>query len=532
MPSMYKWQESHALYVAPGAQLGRLSIKDDDRPRGIAIHAGSGSGKSAMIGGVVCLQDLCRGIPQLVLDPQGPVIDHLLLRILHLPRREARRHLARILYVDMSGRGDQIVPFPLLYRLGGENLRDVADRFLETLRKINPQLESAAIQGFNSILHVGRPTLMILAALRRPITDALSLLRQPELHGTWLDQAVAADSTATPAVAFFRDEYMPMRPPDRLALARSFMVKLEPFELDPGLSAMFATSAPGIDLAEVADKRLTVLLDFRDETNAERRRFKMRWVFEWFQAYVRRRGTGEKLGFGFVIDELAELTNQAAAEHDPLAKDLDELVNILARNRGLYLTLAHQEMFQLPASTQKTLLTCGTQILGTTADIESAKYLAEQFFSLDPYRIKRMENVWGSDQFGPQILEERQVDLPLEEQIRLGAQVLLDLQPFELLVKVRSNRHLTRISTRSLLGELWPSDYQEELATLRIGLQKQMPAETASHAVQNVLPQSDSPIDILSGSQPYETVTTCDQVESDYWDTGALPPPGISAPGS
>ncbi|MBK7782863.1 MAG: hypothetical protein IPJ58_19200 [Ardenticatenia bacterium] len=182
-----------ALPAAKRQPASRLSIHDVDRPRGIAIHAGSGSGKSVLIGRVACLQDLGRGIPQLVLDPQGPLIDNLLIGLLQLPVREMRKLLSRVIYIDMSGQGDRVVPFPILYKSDGESLRDVADRFLEALRKIDPQLQSASIQGYNSLVHIGRPTLMIVAALGRPITDALPLLRQPEAHESWLSQAVAQD---------------------------------------------------------------------------------------------------------------------------------------------------------------------------------------------------------------------------------------------------------------------------------------------------------------------------------------------------
>lgn len=523
-------RQSHdaaGLVVSPSILEGRLAISDDDRPRGIAIHAGSGSGKSALIGGVVCFQDLFRGIPQLVLDPQGPLIDNLLLRLLQLPKRDARRLLARVIYVDMSGRGDRVVTFPLLFQLEGESLRDVADRFLEALRKIDPQLQSASIQGYNSLVHIGRPTLMIVAALGRPITDALPLLRQPEAHESWLSQAVAQDPSVTPAVDFFRFEYMSLRPAERLALSRSFMVKLEPFELDPVLASMFATTAPGLDLEEIARKRMTVLLDFRGETNVERRRFKTRWVYEWFLAYVRRRLTGSLRGFGFVIDELTELTNQAALEHDLFGQDLDELINVLARGRSIYLTLAHQEMFQLPPATQKTLLTCGTQILGTTADIGAAKYLAEQFVDLDPHRVKRLENVWGHDEFGPMILEERQVDFPIEEQILLGAQDLMDLVPFQFLVKKRNDPTLTRISARSLVGDLWVSDHLETLAALRSMLAATSGLPRPASASAKTSPTGHRPVDILKGTQPYGTNDNTEQVEPDFWDTGCPSPPGI-----
>lgn len=177
------------LYLPRSVLRGRLTIPDADRVRGIAIRAGSGSGKSVFLGRVLCFQSLLRFVPQVVLDPHGPLVDNILLAVGMLPLEVRQRLWPRVKLIDMSGKGPHVVSFPLLYRLQGEGLRDVADRVLETFRKLDPHLQGASIQGWNALVSIGRPVLMVLAALDEPISEAESLLRQPDIWEERLNEA-------------------------------------------------------------------------------------------------------------------------------------------------------------------------------------------------------------------------------------------------------------------------------------------------------------------------------------------------------
>lgn len=446
-----------------------LIIPDADRLRGIAIHAGSGSGKSAMLGKSLCLQDFLRGLPQVVFDPHGPLIDNFLLSIACLPKGVRRVLWPRVKYVDLSGKGTYVTPFPLLYRHPDESLRDAADRFLEALRKVNPQLARAPILGYPAIVRVGRPVLMILAALSEPVTSAESLLLQPEAWQERIRLAALEHPELEAAGAYLSGEYQALKAAERQSLTRSFLVEIAPFALDPTMRDMFAQQeASRIDLAEVEAKRQIVLLDARHETNTFRRAFKTRWVYEWFLSYIKARGTAYALPIGLVIDELTELTNQISLDVDLFGLDLDELINVFSRNYGIWTTLAHQEMFQLSPTVQQSLLTMGTQVFGVTADFESAKRTAEQFFSISPYSVKRVENVWGSSGYGSTVVEEREAYMPLDEQVLLGAQRLMALQPFEFLVKQKGNPRFHRVSVRDVVQATpWPSDHAPELTYIR-----------------------------------------------------------------
>lgn len=491
----------------------QLVIRDAARPRGVGIHAGSGSGKSAMLGKSLCLQDFLRGLPQVVFDPHGPLIDNFLLSVDALPPEAQRVLWPRVRYVDLSGKGERVTTFPLLYRLADESLRDAADRFLEALRKVNPQLARAPILGFPAIVRVGRPVLMILAALGEPITAAEQLLQYPEAWEARIEAAIRIHPELAAAAAYLGGEYRTLKPAERQSLTRSFLVEIAPFALDPTMRDMFSHSVGSIDLSEVEAQRQVVLIDARRETNTFRRAFKTRWVYEWFLSYIKARGTTYTLPIGLVIDELTELTNQVSVDVDLYARDLDELINVYARNYGVWLTLAHQEMFQLSPDVQRSLLTMGTQVFGVTADFEAAQRTAQQFFAIDPYHVKRVENVWGSDGYGSTVVEERDAYMSVDEQVLLAAQRLMALQPFEFLVKRKDSPRLVKASLRALLSTPWPSDHVEELAAIRQRLEQGSGIpRSALHAAK-----SESP----TGPGPHDTL------EEDTYDThtGSLTPP-------
>ena len=84
---------------------------------------------------------------------------------------------------------------------------------------------------------------------------------------------------------------------------------------------------------------------------------------------------------------------------DQFAADLDEMINQIARNYSLYLTLATQELYQFSERLQKTLLSM-TLIQGRTSDPDAAEMLTRRLDRYDPYLVKKYENVWMSDLFG------------------------------------------------------------------------------------------------------------------------------------
>jgi hypothetical protein len=176
------------------------------------------------------------------------------------------------------GSREYVCPFPLYYKLGNEqSLLEISERYLELILKSNPCLLTAQVLGWPPLHDVGAHTGMLLSALDLQITSAQDLLRHPEEWERRFTEAVERHPEAAPAVAYFRDEYMPMPPSERRRLTNLFFEKFFTFNLDPQLKALFGSSTPGINWNEVAAKNQTVLLDFR-HIRGENRRFKLLWV--------------------------------------------------------------------------------------------------------------------------------------------------------------------------------------------------------------------------------------------------------------
>jgi hypothetical protein len=161
---------------------------------GIYLLAGRGTGKSRMLGRKIAMQDFHAGFPQVIFDPIGATIDNFLDKVtwfLHdHPQLRPDPVWERIVYVDMSGNVGAITPFPLYYRLGTErSLLEIAERYLQTIIKSNPDLFHAQVLGWPPLRRIGVYTAMVLAALGYQITEAENLLRHPEQWESHFNQA-------------------------------------------------------------------------------------------------------------------------------------------------------------------------------------------------------------------------------------------------------------------------------------------------------------------------------------------------------
>jgi hypothetical protein len=421
------------------------SLPLNARAMGIYILGARGSGKSRLSGRVLAWQDYRAEIPLVVIDPLGGTIDNFLdklfrfLQYIH-PAKHAH-YWSRVRYVDMSGKDGVITPFPLYYTLGNErSLREVAERYLQVILKSNPSLLNAQVQGWPPLHRIGVQTGMILAALGYQITEAADLLRHPEQWQSRFREAEQRYPEVAPAVAFFRDEYMPMREPDRRRLSNTFMDKIFPFSLDPHLKATFGSTTPGIDWREVEREKQTVLIDFRSELDPEMRRFKLLWVFASLYEHIKFRGRSHR-PLAVLIDEISALTQKIMSGDNPLAAELDEFINQYMRGHNVWLTCIHQELHQIDEHLRNTLLSLGTYIIGGTSSMDAARLLADALFLRDPSHVKHWRKVWmgGGSLHGrplaPYVVDLEPVFMPLEEQKELFAQRVKRLGLFQFLVR-------------------------------------------------------------------------------------------------
>jgi hypothetical protein len=332
---------------APDASPPVLSLSPSARLMALYVLAASRSGKSRFLGRGLVWSDFYYEIPQIVIDVTGiGTIDNFLDKLItrmqqYVSKSQDKRVLRRIKYVNMAS-PDYIVPFPLLYQTGHErSLLHITERFVNVIRMSHPALLRAEVQGFPPLHYIAVHTHIVLSALGLPITHAEHLLRHPEewqRNGTFAE-AIRRNSQAAPSVAFFQEEFIPARPAERRRLLNPYFEKIFTFNLDVNLRCQFGALKPGIDWEEVEEEGLTVLLDFRDETDENMRRFKLLWVFSSLYEFIKRRGRRET-PLAVTIDEFSAMAYKVTDGTNPLAVMFDEFIQQYLRGQNIWLTIA------------------------------------------------------------------------------------------------------------------------------------------------------------------------------------------------
>src|SRR5207253_97084 len=137
-----------------------------------------------------------------------------------------------------------VVPFPLYYQLGNESLYSVSQRFPDVVRRVDPALLQASIQGFNSLWKVATYTGMVIAALGCQITEGEHLLSYTDEWLPAIQRATYRNPDLAPSLEFFR-EYARLTPAMRTSRTQSLLTKIAPFSLDPTLRALHGSFVPG-----------------------------------------------------------------------------------------------------------------------------------------------------------------------------------------------------------------------------------------------------------------------------------------------
>ncbi|MDO9546166.1 MAG: hypothetical protein Q7J07_05395, partial [Pelolinea sp.] len=370
------------------------------------------------------------------------------------------------------GKGGSVIPFPLFYRFGNESVYEVSQRYLDVVRKIDPYLQTASIEGWNPLWRIGTYAGMILAAMGYQISEAEQLISNPLLWEARMKQAINTYPDICPAVNYLLN-LTKEKEGIRSRKSESFFNKISIFALDSSMKAMFGASQAGIDWNRVVSEKITVLLDFRGEHDVERRRFKMVWAFNYLLEFVKHRGAGRHQPIGLIIDELTSLFSVQALASDLFGSELDELINVLARNYRLWLTIAHQEKFQLTDNIFLSLMTMGTQILGVTTDPMAANFLSELFFEYEAYKVKKYIPTYGSVNGVPQIIDYTTDEFTIEEQTLMRSYFFRNQRAFHFLVRPAPGEgniqsKLREMSIARLDEGIYPHPYYVPLARQKL----------------------------------------------------------------
>ena len=144
-----------APVVLPAEFLQRFpairALPDAGRGMGLFVLGTRGAGKSRLLGRLVAYQDLLRGVPLVVVDPIGGLIDNLLDKLTYLPAELQERLWPRLRYVNMNGADGRVLPWPIYPQHGPGDGYEASQRFVDVLRRADPELATASIQGLNRL---------------------------------------------------------------------------------------------------------------------------------------------------------------------------------------------------------------------------------------------------------------------------------------------------------------------------------------------------------------------------------------------
>jgi hypothetical protein len=389
---------------------------------GTFMVSGKGTGKSRCVTRSVVWKRFLRGIGQVYIDPVGAgvlnFVDKLLRFSTRLPKSKQQELWQRFRVFRFSG--DYLPGFPLYFRLGHESLYEVAQRFLEVIRRLDPHLQTASVEGWNPLYTTGTNVGMVLTSLGLPITEGEDLLLHPRQWRSRLQQAVQQDPEVAPVVRFFYD-YMEWDARTRARHIASFMNKIRVFTLDPTMRAIFAAEELSFHLPEVREKGLSVFLDTSGIDDTQRKQFINMWLFQLVLNNIKHEGVGRREPWAFYVDELADVVNGTAGG-DLLAADIQELADKWARNASvMYFFMSQHLHAQFSDTLVKTLLSSGNLVIGNISDMgDDARALVTHLFPYQANRVKHWQPVYSG--IPPRVIDYTPVFFSPQEQAQIAAQ--------------------------------------------------------------------------------------------------------------
>jgi hypothetical protein len=430
-------------YLSPAQAQNFLFLTDAGFKTPVGLLGSPGSGKSRLIGGIIAPQLLLRGKPLVIIDPTGGAIDALLGKIASWPPALRQHIWPRLLYDD-AGATDFVVPKQIYYRASPtDSLYEIANRLPALIDRMDPDLRTASIEGFNALYECGIYAGQVAAALGRQLDFVADLLTQPEAYLPQVRHVAHQYPELRRAVGYLQKLANLKQTSQREKKTASFFTKLTPFLADPAMLATFSASKRTIDYLEAIPQRKIVLHDLRDERDPDRRKLKMLWIFrELIDAITVRGMAGRGQEFYLLIDEFAEMvSHRTTAGTSLLAQDLEHLTTRLARNYGVNVLLSCQSLAQLDEDLQSVMLQLGTLIVGRLSHPDDAVLLARQFRRYDPTLVRKYVPVWRSVSTGirgisaPSVVDYTTVEYSVQEQHQLLADKLLSLPRFEFICR-------------------------------------------------------------------------------------------------
>ncbi|WP_051451485.1 type IV secretory system conjugative DNA transfer family protein [Actinospica robiniae] len=334
-----------------------VALNVADARHHLHVLGATGSGKSTLLVDLL-LQDIAAGLGAVVIDPQGDMIADILDR---LPASA----LTRPLY--LFDPCDSATPVPRLNILDGPGADLAVDHLVSIFKRVysaywGPRSDDLVRASALTLLTAKAskpslpvPTLGSIPAIlssdqeRRRYTDALDRAAKPVLRGFW-------------------DWYTGLSEPARAQITAPLMNKLRAFLMRDYPAGIVASGATNIDLNAVLDGGLLLARLPKGVLGEETTRLlgSLLLATTW-QAATTRSVSAHRRDAAVYVDEAHEFLNLAVGVETMLAQ---------ARALRVGLTLAHQNLGQLPAEMNHAVSANARSKIYFNASPEDARHLA------------------------------------------------------------------------------------------------------------------------------------------------------------
>jgi hypothetical protein len=388
-PDIFDWFSEQRISgipigKTPGA-FGVVKLPDAGRTLGTRVVGEAGSGKSVLLS-AIAFGDFIRGIPVVLWDHNGGMIDAFFAQVLGHPDKEVLQE--RIRFVEF-GNPEFAYGMPFYYNAGGDDPFTMSQRLVDLLMKLYPELSNAPVLGEASVIQLGTMVGTILSAIaddqgnRWQVTEAPDLLLNFN-SPRWAKIRHDLGDKIAPAEKFLTETFSKLTPAERRTRSWSFESRIWSYLNSPSLKATVGQGKPTIDWGETVRKQLAVVFDFRNLSSQQPLEQLSLLTFDYFLTFLKKRGIGATDPISLVIDELPTLL-----EFQSLEPDVRSLATRFRAFR-LWPTIGHQALYQLSPKLREAAWSFRNQIIGQQANIADADEVVDNLTPIVDEKERRL----------------------------------------------------------------------------------------------------------------------------------------------
>ncbi len=345
-----------------GRYLEQVGVDREDRLTHFHVVGASGVGKSKFLEYLIS-QDLYWSFHGKggfgLIDPHGDLLHSFLIGLTALSHGiESAWPESNIVHIDPTDR-ERTVCFNPLELSEGVEASQQARELVVAFKKIYGDAWG------NRLEAMLRNALIVLIENNLALTELPLVLKNPAVR-----ERLLRNVKNETCHEYFEDEYNKWSERTRLEWMQSTTNKIDDFLSDTRMRQIFSSTKSSFDLQQIMDNGMILLVNLsKGDLGEDNSNLLGSLLLSKIQMTAMKRKGDSHLPFYLYIDEFQNFAS------DSFVQTLDE-----ARKFKLSLTLAHQNLSQVPARLRASLLTCGLQACFRVSRMD-AEVLAKEFFA-------------------------------------------------------------------------------------------------------------------------------------------------------